>query len=92
VISLDARPKLAPKARLRLDKLTGRSLLVYPERGLALNDTGAEILALCTGERAVREIIALLVERHGANESLASEVRAFLDSLAERNLLRGLEP
>lgn len=92
VIPLDARPRLAPKARLRVDAKTGETLLLYPERGLALNATGAEILGLCTGERCVREIIAALAERHGTHESLADEVCAFLGKLAERNLLRGIEP
>jgi coenzyme PQQ biosynthesis protein PqqD len=91
VIPLDARPRLAPKARLRVDAKTGQTLLLYPERGLALNATGAEILGLCTGERCVADIIAALAERHGAHESLADDVRAFLTKLAERKLLRGTE-
>ena len=92
MIALDARPRLAPKARLRVDPKTGETLLLYPERGLALNPTGAEVLGLCTGELCVREIIAKLSERHGNPESVASDVQAFLTQLAERNLLRGLEP
>jgi pyrroloquinoline quinone biosynthesis protein D len=92
VIPLEARPRLAPKARLRVDARTGQTLLLYPERGLALNATGAEILGLCTGERCVSEIIAALAERHGSHESLANDVQAFLTRLAERNLLRGIEP
>ena len=92
MIALDARPRLAPKARLRADPISGKTLLVYPERGLALNETGAEILALCTGELRVSEIIAALAERHGPNAELAGEVRDFLQKLADRNLLRGIEP
>ena len=92
MIALDARPRLAPKARLRVDSISGKTLLVYPERGLALNPTGAEVLALCDGERRVSEIIATLAARHGANTGLADEVRDFLQKLADRNLLRGIEP
>jgi len=91
VISLDARPRLAPKARLRKDEKTGETLLLYPERGLSLNATGAEILSLCDGERCVREIIAALAERHGEHASLADDVREFLTKLADRNLLRGTD-
>jgi coenzyme PQQ biosynthesis protein PqqD len=89
-----SRPRLAGKARLRRDRVTGKSLLLYPERGLALNDTAAEILGLCTGERSVAEIIEELVGKYGADrrEALTGEVRAFLQSLVERNLLRGIEP
>ena len=92
MIALAARPRLAPKARLRRDRISGKTLIVYPERGLALNDTGAEILALCDGERCVGEIIEALAARHGADARLADEVRGFLQELADRNLLRGLEP
>jgi pyrroloquinoline quinone biosynthesis protein D len=93
VIALAARPRLARKVRLRTDPITGKKLVVYPERGLALNETGAEILELCDGERRVADIIAALRARHiGASESLGDEVRAFLQELADRNLLRGLEP
>jgi pyrroloquinoline quinone biosynthesis protein D len=92
VIALDARPKLAPKARLRVDPISGKMLLVYPERGLALNETGAEILGLCDGDRRVREIIDALATRHGPSSALADEVREFLQKLADRNLLRGIEP
>ena len=92
MISLDARPRLAPKARLRVDKLSERTLILYPERGLALNESAAEILGLCTGERKVSEIIETLAERHGASAGLADEVCAFLQQLADRNLLRGIAP
>ncbi|HTO07999.1 MAG TPA: pyrroloquinoline quinone biosynthesis peptide chaperone PqqD [Myxococcota bacterium] len=92
MIALSAKPRLAPKARLRVDQKTGETLLLYPERGLALNVTGAEILGLCSGERCVSDIIAELAQRHGAHESLAEDVRTFLTQLAERSLLRGTEP
>jgi coenzyme PQQ biosynthesis protein PqqD len=88
-----AKPRLAPKARVREDRLTGKSLLLYPERGLALNETAAEILSLCTGEATVAEIIEALVDKYGSDkrEVLAAEVEAFLQSLADRNLLRGVD-
>jgi coenzyme PQQ biosynthesis protein PqqD len=94
MIDAGARPRLAPKVRLRYDRLTGKSLLLYPERGLALNDTAAEIVKLCTGEATVAQIVDDLVARYGADkrEALAAEVAAFLQSLADRNLLRGIAP
>lgn len=92
MIPLDARPRLAPKVRLRVDRKSGRTLLLYPEKGLALNPTAAEICALCTGEIAVREMIERLAARHGGSDAIEREVRGFLEDLAERNLLRGIEP
>ena len=87
-----SRPRLASKARLRQDRVTGKSLLLYPERGLALNDTAAEILALCTGEATISEIIEQLAGKYGAEKraALEAEVRAFLQSLVDRNLLQGM--
>jgi coenzyme PQQ biosynthesis protein PqqD len=92
-VDLFARPRLAPKARLREDRVSGGSLLLYPEKGLALNETAAEILRLCTGEVTVAEIIERLVAKYGdeRRDVLAAEVEAFLRSLADRNLLRGVE-
>lgn len=93
MIGPGARPRLAPKARLRFDRHSGRNLLLFPERGLALNETAAEILKLCTGEATVAEILETLVAKYGAEkrETLTAEMQVFLQQLADRNLLRGLE-
>jgi pyrroloquinoline quinone biosynthesis protein D len=90
-VPLEARPRLHPKARLRPDVKTGRTMLLYPERGLRLNATGEEVLRLCTGEPTVAEIAATLAQRHGTDgEQVLAEVRAFLDALAARGLLAGV--
>ncbi|MDQ2644419.1 MAG: pyrroloquinoline quinone biosynthesis peptide chaperone PqqD [Myxococcota bacterium] len=92
MIERDARPKLASKARLRLDKQTGQQVLLYPEKGLVLNSTGAKILSLCTGERRFEEILeALRVDyTQGPVEALEAHVEAFLRSLEQRGLVEGL--
>jgi coenzyme PQQ biosynthesis protein PqqD len=92
VIAASARPRLASKAKIRMDKKTGQQVLLYPEKGLLLNPTGAAILALCNGERSVLEIAeALLTSYPGPTlEALERDVQAFLSSLAERGLLDGL--
>jgi coenzyme PQQ biosynthesis protein PqqD len=92
VITPTARPRLASKAKLRLDKKTGQQVLLYPEKGLLLNPTGAAILALCNGERSVQQIAEGLHESYGEAtlEVLERDVQAFLSSLAERGLLDGL--
>src|SRR6185369_5340293 len=88
----DARPRLAAKARLRADRETGRTLLLYPERGLALNVTGEEVLRLCDGQATVGAIADTLAARHGTDRAaVLAEVTAFLDALAARGLLAGLE-
>ncbi len=85
----DARPRLAGKARLRFDRRSARHLLLYPERGLVLSPTAAEIVRLCTGELTVEGIVDRLAAKYGGvpRERLEGEVRQFLQALAERGLL-----
>lgn len=85
-----ARPRLAPKARLRTDTQSGRPMLLYPERGMELNATGAAILELCTGEACVDDIIDTLAQRYAPTprETIEREVTTFLDALSSRALLR----
>lgn len=77
--SADSRPQLARKARLRTDRLTGETLLLYPEHGLVLNASAAAILRLCDG-RSASDIAAEL----GAP---LSDVLDFLATLGERGLV-----
>jgi coenzyme PQQ biosynthesis protein PqqD len=90
VIPGAARPRLAPKARVRFDRHTERYLLLYPERGLELNPTAASIVQLCTGEHTLGEIVGLLAEKYPAQPRAAieGETQEFLTALAERGLLR----
>ncbi len=89
MISEDARPKLSPKARLRVDKKTGQKVLLYPEKGLLLNPTGARILELCTGERTVSGIVELLLSEHtaAAKDTIHAEVVTFLGRLVDAGLV-----
>lgn len=85
-----ARPRLSPKVRLRADRQTGRDLLLYPERGLELNRTAAEIAHLCTGEWTVDDIVEHLAQGHTrvSPVDITQEVREFLKTLADRGLLQ----
>jgi pyrroloquinoline quinone biosynthesis protein D len=90
MISPDVKPRLAHKARLRFDRHSQRHMLVYPERGMELNASAAAILELCTGEHSFAEIVEQLHARAaGATRtSVESDVRAFLESMLERRLIR----
>jgi coenzyme PQQ biosynthesis protein PqqD len=90
VIEADARPRLAPKARIRFDRRTDRYLLLYPERGLELNPTAADIVRLCTGEHTVTEIAERLAEKYPRQPrpDIEHEMEEFLAVLAERGLVR----
>jgi coenzyme PQQ biosynthesis protein PqqD len=89
LIDRQARPRLAPQARLRFDAHSGKHILLYPERGLELTDTAAEVARLCTGEASVAAILETLVARYpdepGAR--IEAEALAFLRALAQRGLL-----
>jgi pyrroloquinoline quinone biosynthesis protein D len=88
-LSSTSRPRLAAKARLRPDRRTGGFLLLYPERGLALNATATDVVRLCTGEQTVDAIVETLAGKYGAapRATIEAEVLAFLGHLADRGLL-----
>jgi coenzyme PQQ biosynthesis protein PqqD len=85
----DARPRLARKVRLRRDRREGRLFLLYPERGLALNETAAAIVERCDGTRTAEQIAGELCQlTAGAeHERVAADTRAFLAHLAARGLI-----
>ncbi len=89
MITLDARPRLASKARLRFDKKADRYMLLYPEKGLLLNSTGAKIVKLCTGEHTVSSIVEQMSMEHqgGDPATILTEVTSFLTRLEEAGLL-----
>ena len=88
MIELDARVLLARKVRLRRDPRSNKMMLLYPERGLELSDTAADIAALCDG-RTAAAIVDELAARHAgaAREPIERDVLSFLRALAERGLL-----
>jgi coenzyme PQQ biosynthesis protein PqqD len=91
MISLELKPRLSKKARVQVDKVSGRSVLLYPERGLVLNDTAFAIVERCRGEMTVKQIVdELLAKFQGATrEEITQEVLGFLQQLSDRTLLDG---
>jgi len=91
-IQRSAKPKLARKAVLRWDRFSGRNMLLYPERGLSLNEVASAIVRRCDGEHTVEAIIAELESSfRGAEEGCVErDVLEFLDQLVERGLLEGV--
>lgn len=92
VTNATAKPRLSPRVRLRFDRRTGRYLLLYPERGLELNETATEIARRCTGEWTVADMAQHLVRIY-ANVSpgdVTRGVQDFLTALADRGLLRDM--
>ncbi|HEY7859968.1 MAG TPA: pyrroloquinoline quinone biosynthesis peptide chaperone PqqD [Gemmatimonadaceae bacterium] len=81
-----SRPKLWKFARVQYDEARQRSVLQYPEGAVLLNDSAAEILALCDGNRTLADIAAALGQRYGAN--VLEDVQSYLSQLADRELVR----
>lgn len=89
MLAANRRPRLTSNARLRFDRHSGEHVLLHPESGLVLNESAAELVALCDGTRTVAAIAERLAVRYSprpANDVL-QQVRAFLGDLATRGLV-----
>jgi coenzyme PQQ biosynthesis protein PqqD len=84
-LPLTARPRLWRLARLDFDPVRNRRILLYPEGAMVLNDTGAEVLALCDGTRTVADIGAELGAKYHAD--VTGDVATYLARLADRELV-----
>ena len=87
-IPLTARPKISSRARLQMDKVTGKPVLLYPEGALLLNPTAHSIALLCSGEITLESIVVKLAARYnGPVAEISRQVGGFLDRLRAKNLL-----
>jgi coenzyme PQQ biosynthesis protein PqqD len=90
VIDRTTRLSLARQVRLKLDPRSGKQMLLYPEKGLELNDTAARVAALCGEPRTVGEIVDRMAAASDAatpRAQIEQEVLAFLRALEDRGLL-----
>lgn len=74
---LPERPRLARLFRLQYEPVQTAWVLLYPEGMVQLNDSAAEILRRCDGERRVDEIVAEL-EQQFAVQGIAPQVMDLL--------------
>src|SRR5256885_5251622 len=65
-ISDTSRPRISKGVRLQSDSTTGKSVLLFPEAVVELNETAHEILTRCDG-RTVSEIVQALAEEYDAD-------------------------
>lgn len=79
------RPRLARGVRLHDDRVRRRTVLLAPERVIALNASAVEILSRCDGSRTLAVIATELAERHGApRDVVEDDALALVTGLAER--------
>ena len=87
-VDADFVPKLARKVRLKFDRHEQKHMLIYPERGLVLNDSAAAIAKRCDGTRSIATIAEELAAEHGAvRDEIQRDVIAFVEDLFAKNLL-----
>lgn len=82
-VPLHLTPKIAPLFRLQYEQAQKAWVLLYPEGMVRLNQSAAEILQRCNGERDVTAIVSdLEVAFH--QKGLAADVQSFLSQARER--------
>ena len=81
--SQQCRIRLAPGRHVQAQRLRDCHVLKYPSGIVQLNESAAQILALCDGTRTREEIIEHILLRT-READLAVDVRAFLDVARER--------
>ena len=82
-------PSLSKRARLRYDPIASQWVLLWPERGLLLNDTATAIVRLCDGSRTIEQIVDQLASAFRTPRGrVAHDVRSFLQRIEARGLLR----
>lgn len=77
------KPKLSRLFRLQWEEAQNNYVLLYPEGMVKLNQSAAEILKRCDGERDVAAIVSDL-EASFSTTDLDADVRAFLQLANER--------
>jgi pyrroloquinoline quinone biosynthesis protein D len=81
------QPRLARGVRLETDSATGKSVLLFPEGIVELNETAHGILTRCDG-RTVSEIVQALADEYDADlAALGTDVRETLADLQQRRLI-----
>jgi pyrroloquinoline quinone biosynthesis protein D len=82
-------PKLTKRARLRYDVTENQWVLLWPERGVVLNESATAIVRLCDGAHTVAQIVDQLARDWStARPRVEIDVRAFLERIEARGLLR----
>jgi pyrroloquinoline quinone biosynthesis protein D len=75
--------RLATGYQLQMDPSGSGHTLASPKGSIQLNDAAATILDLCNGTYTAEEIVARVL-RTKDDDSLADDIRAFLDAAQRR--------
>src|SRR5262245_23777069 len=88
-----ARPTLARGVRLRLDRISGKTLLLRPEQGFELRGSALDVIQLCDGQRSIADIVDTLAARATgtARAEIEADVQRLLTDLEHRGVVQ-MEP
>jgi pyrroloquinoline quinone biosynthesis protein D len=78
--------KLSAGVRMVHDRVTGKHVLLGPERGLVLDETARAVVALIDGTRSLDDIVDALDAR-APRDTVRRDVSAFLEALTDRRML-----
>jgi pyrroloquinoline quinone biosynthesis protein D len=88
VISGSSVVKLARGVRLREDPVRGQTVLLAPERAMALDDIAVAIVEALDGKRSLDQIADDFAKKFEAPVAqIAEDVKAFAHELANRRML-----
>ena len=88
VLEASQRLSLPRGVRLRRDEVRGRTVLLSPERTMALEETAIAIVSRIDGKRTLEEIIdGFAADYKAPRDVIAGDVEAFLQQLLERRML-----
>ncbi len=74
--------------RIKEDKVRERTILVAPERTVALDEIGVAILSIVDGEKILAEIVEELSAKYNApKQQIGNDVVAFIKDLQNRGYL-----
>jgi pyrroloquinoline quinone biosynthesis protein D len=92
VISGSSVVKLARGVRLREDTVRGHTVLLAPERAMALDEIAVKIVAALDGKRSLDRIATDFAAQFEAPVAqIASDVQSFARELAIRRMLEIVE-
>ena len=82
------RPSLPKHVRLKIDPISSKPVLLFPEGLLVLNSTAHEIVRRCHGQTSIAELTRQLGEEYDAQENaLRNDILENLEELRARNLI-----
>lgn len=80
---IPTHPKLSRRFRLQYEEAQTRWVLLYPEGMVQLNDSAAEILKRCNGERTLAGIVSEL-EAAFSVQGLTTQVESLIEEGGRR--------